>query len=81
MALIIDSWTEFAVAIAFPVDSAATFSVATFVSVVSVAVVSSSPSSAKMVYMLLFRLVYISTRPLGSPVELPTRPLLIENPA
>jgi hypothetical protein len=58
MALITDSWTKFAVAIALPVNSAAMFSAATFVRVVSVAVVSSSSSSAKMVYMLLFCMVY-----------------------
>ena len=58
MALITNSWTEFAAAIAFPVDSVAAFIVATFVSMVSVSVVSSSLLSANMVYMLLFCVVY-----------------------
>jgi hypothetical protein len=58
MALITDSWMEFADAIALSDDSVTMFSAAMFVRVVSVAVVSSSSSSAKMVYRLLFCVVY-----------------------
>jgi len=59
MVLITNSWTEFAAAIAFPVESVAVFIVAMFVSVVSVSVVSSlSLLPAKMVYILLFCVVY-----------------------
>ena len=51
IALITNSWMEFAAVIEFSVDSMATFIVAKCVSVVSVAVVSSSSPSPKMVYM------------------------------
>jgi hypothetical protein len=52
IALITDSWSEAAAVVALPVDIAAAFIMAVCVSVVSVAVVSSSSSSPKMVYML-----------------------------
>ena len=59
IALITNSWMEFDAGIAFSVDSVAAFIVATCVSVVSVAVVSSSLLSPKMVYILLFWGVYL----------------------
>ena len=52
IALITDSWREAAAPVALPVDTATAFIVAVCVSVVSVAFVSSSSSSPKMVYML-----------------------------
>ena len=52
IALITDSCREAAAVAAFPVDAIAAFIMAVCVSVVSVAVVSSSSSSPKMVYML-----------------------------
>ena len=48
MALITDSWTEFAAAVAFPVNSAATFSAATFSAATFVSVVSAVVSLSSL---------------------------------